>query len=69
MSLAQILRTQFVGKKVNDVIDEIQSICQAHRYTVEILDPNVNTFNIDVNQSRMCIYQDASGTIKFFRIG
>ena len=63
------LKEKYVGKKTNDVIDEITAECKSHKCTVEIMDPVFNLKNIDVDMSRVNIYQDADGVIKNLKLG
>lgn len=59
----------FVGRKLNDCIDKIQTLARGHRYSVNVIDPEFNIGSIDNDESRLNVRQDGEGIIKSFSVG
>jgi hypothetical protein len=59
----------FEGKRLIDCIDEIKAISESMRYSVNVVDPAFNIFNIDNDYSRLNVRTNAAGTITSFTIG
>jgi hypothetical protein len=67
-ALIHLLRP-FVGKHLMEVFDAIRIHADAHRYSVNIIDPEFNTGSIDENPRRLNIRTDRASVITSFTIG
>lgn len=69
MSLVAQLKTLYLGKKTNDVIDKVTSLVTSHRCTIEVQDPEWNVSDIDKDNTRIVLHQDSEGNIVNFTVG
>jgi hypothetical protein len=59
----------YTGKQLIDAIDNIQSIADAHGYSVNVIDPDFNTTSIDNEATRLNVRTDKNSIITSFTVG
>jgi hypothetical protein len=60
---------RFEGHELIDVIDDIVAIASRNGYTVNVIDPEINTGSIDHDFSRLNVRTDKDSVITSFTIG
>lgn len=61
--------TLFVGRQIIDCYDEIAAIAKRHGYYIDALDPEFNSYSIDVEANRLDVVLDGKSVITGFRTG
>lgn len=59
----------FKGSQIIDCIDQITSIAQALKYSVNVMDPEFNGASIDNDDARLNVRTDKDSVITSFTIG
>lgn len=59
----------FVGSTLIASIDAIEGIAAAHRYSVNVIDPQINIGSIDEDPKRLNVRIDDASVITLFTIG
>jgi hypothetical protein len=67
-SLMADLQT-YIGHAIIECADAIEKIAKAHRYSLNIIDPDFNIGSIDNDESRLNVRTNRDGVVISFSIG
>lgn len=59
----------FKGRTIIECFNDIQEIAHAHGFRVNVMDPEINTGNIDSEPDRLNVRTDKDSVILSFTIG
>jgi hypothetical protein len=57
------------GKQIKDCADQIEAIAAKHHFSVNVMDPEINTGSIDNEPRRLNVRTDKDSVITSFTIG
>lgn len=60
---------KYIGRKLSDVQDELLAAAKQQGFTVNIMDPIINTFNIDDEYRRLNVRISTIGIIRAMDVG